>query len=45
MNIIELFRKNPEYLRAAVYGANDGLITTFAVVAGAAGSSDYFRWF
>jgi VIT1/CCC1 family predicted Fe2+/Mn2+ transporter len=38
MNPIKLFRKNPEYLRAAVFGANDGLVTTFAVVAGAAGA-------
>ncbi len=27
-----------EWLRAAVYGANDGIVTTFAVVAGAAGA-------
>ena len=27
------------YLRAAVFAANDGIITTFAVVAGAAGAS------
>lgn len=38
MNPIKLFRKNPEYLRSAVFGANDGLVTTFAVVAGAAGA-------
>jgi len=38
MRIIRLFRENPEYLRAAVYGSNDGLITTFAVVAGATGA-------
>lgn len=38
MSLIRLFRENPEYLRAAVYGANDGLVTTFAVVAGAAGA-------
>lgn len=28
----------PELLRAAIYGANDGIITTFAVVAGVAGA-------
>ncbi len=28
----------PRYLKAAVYGANDGIITTFAVVAGVAGA-------
>ena len=28
----------PEFLRAAVYGANDGIITTFAVVAGVVGA-------
>ncbi len=38
MNPIKLFRKNPEYLRSAVFGANDGLVTTFAVVAGASGA-------
>jgi VIT1/CCC1 family predicted Fe2+/Mn2+ transporter len=38
MNIIYLFKKYPPYLKAAVYGANDGLVTTFAVVAGAAGA-------
>ena len=27
------------YLRDLVYGANDGIITTFAVVAGVAGGS------
>lgn len=30
--------KYPASLRAAVYGANDGIITTFAVVAGVAGA-------
>jgi vacuolar iron transporter family protein len=30
---------NPKLLRAAVYGANDGIITTFAVVAGVAGAN------
>ncbi len=29
---------NPKFLKAAVYGANDGIITTFAVVAGVAGA-------
>jgi vacuolar iron transporter family protein len=29
---------NPKLLRAAVYGANDGIVTTFAVVAGVAGA-------
>ena len=29
----------PQLLRAAVYGANDGIVTTFAVVAGVAGAS------
>lgn len=28
----------PEYVKALVYGANDGIITTFAVVAGVAGA-------
>jgi len=32
------FHKNPKLLKAAVYGANDGIITTFAVVAGVAGA-------
>ena len=33
------FKKlDPSYLKAAVYGANDGIITTFAVVAGVAGA-------
>lgn len=30
--------KNAHLLKAAVYGANDGIITTFAVVAGVAGA-------
>lgn len=38
MSFIRLFRENPQYLRAAVYGANDGLVTTFVVVAGSAGA-------
>lgn len=29
----------PQLLRAAVYGSNDGIITTFAVVAGVAGAN------
>lgn len=29
---------SPKLLRAAVYGANDGIVTTFAVVAGVAGA-------
>ena len=28
----------PRLLRATVYGANDGIVTTFAVVAGVAGA-------
>ena len=28
----------PRLLRAAVYGANDGIVTTFAVAAGVAGA-------
>ena len=35
MNVSKL---SPEFLKAAVYGANDGIITTFAVVAGVAGA-------
>lgn len=31
-------RSKPGVLKAAVYGANDGIITTFAVVAGVAGA-------
>lgn len=30
---------SPKQLRAAVYGANDGIVTTFAVVSGVAGAS------
>lgn len=30
---------SPSLLRAAVYGANDGIITTFAVVAGVSGAA------
>ncbi len=29
---------NPRYLKAIVFGANDGIVTTFAVVAGVAGA-------
>ncbi len=29
---------DPKFLKAAVYGANDGIVTTFAVVAGVAGA-------
>ena len=34
-----LYKKIGEYLKDAVYAANDGAITTFAVVAGVAGAS------
>lgn len=36
---MQLFHLNPKLLKAAVYGANDGIITTFAVVAGVAGAN------
>ncbi|MEN8253330.1 MAG: VIT1/CCC1 transporter family protein [Patescibacteria group bacterium] len=36
--ILKAISKNPALLKAAVYGANDGIITTFAVVAGVAGA-------
>jgi len=36
--IIKILTKNPALLRAVVYGANDGIVTTFAVVAGVAGA-------
>lgn len=36
--MFNLLRINPKFLKAAVYGANDGIITTFAVVAGVAGA-------
>lgn len=36
---MKLFKLDPKYLKAAVYGANDGIITTFAVVAGVAGAN------
>ncbi|MDA1079165.1 MAG: VIT1/CCC1 transporter family protein [bacterium] len=32
------YRFNPRLLKAAVYGANDGIVTTFAVVAGVSGA-------
>lgn len=32
------FKFDPKLLKAAVYGANDGIVTTFAVVAGVAGA-------
>ncbi len=32
------FTFDPKFLKASVYGANDGIITTFAVVAGVAGA-------
>lgn len=35
---MQIFHLNPKLLKAAVYGANDGIITTFAVVAGVAGA-------
>lgn len=35
----ELHLKSGEYIKDIVYGANDGIITTFAVVAGVAGAS------
>ena len=33
------YSKTGKYLKDAIYGANDGIITTFAVVAGVAGAS------
>lgn len=33
-----MIKFNPKLLRAAVYGSNDGIVTTFAVVAGVAGA-------
>lgn len=36
---VEAEREAPEYLRDAVFGAIDGAVTTFAVVAGAVGAS------
>ena len=34
-----LYKKIGEFLKDAVYAANDGIITTFAVVAGVVGAS------
>jgi vacuolar iron transporter family protein len=34
----QIWWKRPGFLKAMVYGANDGIITTFAVVAGVAGA-------
>ena len=39
MVIMIKFKCSPKFVRAAVYGANDGIVTTFAVVAGVAGAS------
>lgn len=36
--LVSIFSKDPKFLKAAVYGANDGIVTTFAVVAGVAGA-------
>lgn len=38
MDFMKKARLTPHLLRAAVYGANDGIVTTFAVVAGVAGA-------
>ncbi|MFZ1721569.1 MAG: VIT1/CCC1 transporter family protein [Microgenomates group bacterium] len=38
MQLINLRNIDSKYLKASVYGANDGIITTFAVVAGVAGA-------
>jgi len=38
MNEKNIKKRAPEFLRAAVYGANDGIVTTFAVVAGVSGA-------
>jgi len=38
-NKILTYAFEPELLKAAVYGANDGIVTTFAVVAGVAGAN------
>lgn len=39
INVTMQYQFNPRLLKAAVYGANDGIVTTFAVVAGVAGAS------
>lgn len=36
--MLRAIRSNPALLKASVYGANDGIITTFAVVAGVQGA-------
>ena len=33
-----LYSLNPRLLKSAVFGANDGIVTTFAIVAGVAGA-------
>lgn len=37
-SVKNIFLKNPKVLKSAVFGANDGITTTFAVVAGVAGA-------
>ena len=37
-DIIPGHKKSGQYLKDIVYGANDGIITTFAIVAGVAGA-------
>ncbi len=39
INVTMQYQFNPRLLKAAVYGANDGIVTTFAVVAGVAGAN------
>lgn len=39
MNEEQRHQKGAKYLRDAIYGANDGIVTTFAVVAGVVGAS------
>jgi VIT1/CCC1 family predicted Fe2+/Mn2+ transporter len=39
MKNLNLKNINPRLIKAAVYGANDGIITTFAVVAGVSGAN------
>lgn len=36
--MLNIIKSNPSLLKASVYGANDGIITTFAVVAGVQGA-------